>query len=267
MWHLAVTYQYESDLKVLINTLVAQNIEYEIRELPQLFEVYVKAPELIFGIQQFQCQQIQQKKYALSVTGLKQTPITTAILIMCVFTAIITLLGQQFNHFFYIAIMNFYPRSWVLYDGLNLIWHSISPIFLHFSIEHLLFNIVLFWYLATRLEHTLGRYWLLLIVVVIALVSNYAQLFMAGPLFGGLSGVVYGLLGFVFVFQKRFQDLGVNNGLFYFSFAWLLLGLTNIFSVIGLFNMANTAHLSGLISGFALSAIYYLFNKRKNYER
>lgn len=266
MWHLAVTYQHESDLMALTNTLTAQNIEFDVREHLGLFEVYVSAPELILGIQQFQHQQFQQKKYAFSLDGLKQTPITTLTLLICLISALITLLGQQFNDFFYIAIINFDPRSWVLYDGLSLIWHSISPIFLHFSIEHLLFNAVMFWYLAARLEHVMGRYWLLLIIFTIAIFSNYAQLFMTGPLFGGMSGVVYGLLGFVFGFQKRFTDLGVNNGIFYFSLAWLLLGMTNIFSLIGLFNMANTAHLSGLIAGFALFAIYYQFNKRHKYE-
>lgn len=266
MWYLAAIYLSEQDLNELTRELDAEEISFEVRRKENSFEVYVENPQIVAGVKQFQSQQGLQKKYALSLSGLKQTPVTTMILFACFATALITWLGQQYNQYFYIAIMNFDPRSWTLYEGPSLLWHSLSPIFLHFSIEHLVFNALLFWFLSIRLEHVIGRNWLMIGILVISIVSNYAQLLMTGPLFGGLSGVVYGLLGFVFAFQKHFTNLGVSNGLFYFSLAWLLLGMTNVFAIIGLFNMANTAHLSGLISGFAVYAIYYLINKRRQYE-
>lgn len=262
MWYVALKCESEADLQAVTEALSKQDLPFEIRQNHGLFELYVQSQALALNIEQFQFQRLQDKKYALSIKGLKSTPITTVILLLCLATGLLTMLGQQFNDYFYIANMIFDPRSWVLFDGFSLIWHSISPIFLHFSIEHLIFNTLMFWFLASRLELKLGRIVLLVIVISIALISNYSQLFMSGPLFGGLSGVVYGLLAFVFSYQKKYENLGVNNGIFYFSVVWLLIGMSEIFALMGLFNLANTAHLSGLLSGFFLFAIYSQFNKR-----
>lgn len=132
-------------------------------------------------------------------------------------------------------------------------WRLLTPAFIHLSATHLLFNLFWWWYLGGRIELRLGAWHLLLILLVTGISANLLQWYTSGPLFGGLSGVVYGLLGFCAVYgYGRQNSLTLPPALISFMVMWLLLGYTNILWV----NMANEAHLMGLISGLALGAVY-----------
>ena len=48
-----------------------------------------------------------------------------------------------------------------------------------------------------------------------------------------------------------------------FFLVWLVLGYTSVLAMIGLGNVANTAHLAGLIAGLVLAWVYWLFTKRR----
>lgn len=73
-------------------------------------------------------------------------------------------------------------------------WRILTPAFLHFGLLHIVFNALWLWILGGRLELFLGRGLYLGLFVFTALVSNYTQFFMEPrSIFGGLSGVVYGL--------------------------------------------------------------------------
>lgn len=139
-------------------------------------------------------------------------------------------------------------------------WRFISPILLHFSATHLVFNLFWWWYLGGRIELRYGSGTLVLITIVTAVVSNYAQWLSSGPLFGGLSGVVYGLLGFVMIvtWQKPSHPLSLPPFLFIFMIGWLLLGYTDILWV----NVANEAHAFGLISGIVLGFVFRIRDSR-----
>ena len=79
-------------------------------------------------------------------------------------------------------------------------WRAITPVFLHFSFIHLLFNLLMLRDLACQVERRVGRWCFLVMFLLFAAGSNFAEAFM-GPtlLFGGLSGVMYGFFGYVFV--------------------------------------------------------------------
>ena len=47
----------------------------------------------------------------------------------------------------------------------------------------------------------------------------------------------------------------ITESIYIFMFLWLLLGFTGLLSVFGFGNVANTAHLVGMISGFILGLI------------
>ena len=125
-------------------------------------------------------------------------------------------------------------------------WRFITPVLLHFSLMHLVFNVFWWWYLGGRIERYLGTSWLLAILLFSGIVANVAQYLVSGPNFGGLSGVVYGLLGFCWLYSAgRRTPLWLPPGLIIFMVGWLVLGYTGVLWV----NIANEAHLAGLLSG------------------
>jgi GlpG protein len=126
------------------------------------------------------------------------------------------------------------------------LWRLITPIFLHFAWFHLLFNGIWMWQLGSVIERRLGPADLGVLVLVIGAGSNIAQFYSTGPLFGGLSGVVYGLLGYFWV-QGRFNPrfgLALNNAVVYLMLGWFVLCWAGIIP-----NVANWAHTAGLVLG------------------
>jgi len=138
------------------------------------------------------------------------------------------------------------------------IWRWLTPIFLHFSIVHLVFNCVVTFDLGRRVEAQQGSLHLLLLIAGLGLASNAGQVLMnTNPLFGGLSGVAYGLLGYLLVMQRRFPHNphwrlppGFAIGLLIF----LVIFSTGITEPFGL-HVANAAHWSGLIAGAGVALV------------
>lgn len=132
-------------------------------------------------------------------------------------------------------------------------WRFITPAFLHFSAIHIIFNLLWWWQLAGIIEKQHGKQRLLLIFLFTAIASNLAQYFLVGPYFGGLSGVVYGLVGYCWLFGKLNKGSEVNlpNSYFIFLLAWLALGFVDILPV----HVANYAHLVGLLAGLLVAAV------------
>ena len=88
--------------------------------------------------------------------------------------------------------------------------------------------------------------------------SNAGQFFWTQQyLFGGLSGAVYGLLGYCFIIELdgRHRRYGLPEALYLFMFIWLLVGFTGVLNFFGFGNVANTAHLVGMIAGFIIGLI------------
>lgn len=138
-------------------------------------------------------------------------------------------------------------------------WRFITPVLLHFSLMHLVFNVFWWWYLGGRIERYLGTPWLLAVFLFSGIVANIAQYMVSGPNFGGLSGVVYGLLGFCWLYSMgRPTFLRLPPGLIVFMIGWLLLGYTGVLWV----NIANEAHLAGLLAGCLAGVLVRFLNPR-----
>lgn len=138
------------------------------------------------------------------------------------------------------------------------VWRWITPMLLHFSVLHLAFNCAVVIELGRRVEDGLGGRGFGLLVLGLAVSSNLLQYAYAGnPLFGGLSGVAYGLLGFVLVSARR--DPGrscwqLPHGLALGLLLFLVLFSTGITEPFGL-RVANAAHWGGLVAG-AVAALF-----------
>lgn len=130
-------------------------------------------------------------------------------------------------------------------------WRYLTPAFIHFSLLHLLSNLVWWWYLGGMIEKYLGSLKLLEILLLTGILANYATGTMFGPNFGGLSGVVYGLMGYVWLYGEKMKSsgIGLDRVVLIISIIWLVAGYTGWLGPI-----ANTAHLIGLIIGLLLAA-------------
>ncbi|MGI9310091.1 MAG: rhomboid family intramembrane serine protease [bacterium] len=135
-------------------------------------------------------------------------------------------------------------------------WRLITPAFLHFGLFHAVFNLLWVWELGRVIESRHGAAALLALSAIVAVVSNLAQFFVAGPLFGGMSGVLYGCFGYVLV-QGRFNpafDARLTPPIIYLLLGWFALGWTRVLEMVGV-HIANTAHTAGLLCGIALGLI------------
>lgn len=140
-------------------------------------------------------------------------------------------------------------------------WRLLTPVFLHFSVLHLVFNSLWVWEFGRRIEFYCGMGSYLNVLLITGIFSNVVQYFWSGPaLFGGLSGVVYGLLGFVWVMQKRAPGgpLQIQPAIFGFLLFWLALGFSGALNVFIDGSVANGAHAAGLVSGLVLGYFWRL---------
>lgn len=132
------------------------------------------------------------------------------------------------------------------------IWRLITPIFLHFSMMHIVFNMMSLASIGRLLEGRYGRVWMVVFVLLTGIGSNLAQYALSGPNFGGMSGVVYALFGFAWI--RGWCDptagfrLGANS--VFILLLWLVLGFVGSLGPI-----ANYSHLGGLLLGAAWGAL------------
>jgi GlpG protein len=140
------------------------------------------------------------------------------------------------------------------------LWRLVTPIFLHFGAMHIIFNLLWLRDLGSMVEGRQSTVHLLLLVLVIACCSNIAQWFYdKNPNFGGMSGIVYGLIGYIWIRGK----VDPGSGLYLHSYtvisALVWFGacfVPHLFS----FHVANGAHAAGLGVGMLwgfLSSLKY----------
>ncbi len=136
------------------------------------------------------------------------------------------------------------------------VWRSITPLFMHGSTLHLLFNMMWIYSLGSLIERLQGSWFYVVLVLVSQLIGTLVQVYFPDALGGGAnaigaSGAVYGLFGYLWIrplvdpsFPVRMPPSTVILML-----AWLAICFTPIIP-----NVANGAHLGGLIAGMGFAA-------------
>ena len=132
------------------------------------------------------------------------------------------------------------------------VWRLVTPIFLHatplggYGLLHIVFNMLWLTDLGGMIERAQKGRKLLLKVVVIGAVSNIFQFLAGGPAFGGMSGVVYGLLGYAWLRGK----MDLTSGLYVHSQTMIMMTFWFLLCLSGRMGpVANAAHASGLVVG------------------
>lgn len=131
------------------------------------------------------------------------------------------------------------------------LWRMVTPIFLHFGWMHIVFNGLWTWDLARRIELRMGGWHLFFVVNAVAVGSNLVQYAaMKDVTFGGMSGVIYGLLGYCWIWDKLLPSRAfmLPRGVAGFMVGWLIFCYIGLTEIIGIY-VANEAHLGGLILG------------------
>ncbi len=171
-------------------------------------------------------------------------PLTVGVLVSCVLVFILmNILGDD-EVMYWLA----YPADPSRYLQ---VWRWVTHILLHFSLLHLLFNVVWWWYLASAVEKYRGIVPLAILTLLAAIVSGVVQSHFSGALFGGLSGVVYALMGYVWWYGEKNPDspLMMPRGVIVFALLWLIAGYFDILGIA----VANAAHVAGLVIGLLMA--------------
>jgi len=140
------------------------------------------------------------------------------------------------------------------------IWRLWTPTFVHYTLPHLLTNLYLWWLFASKIESE-SRTELIIVLIISAACANLCQWWLVGPKFGGLSGVVYALMGYLWVLHRYG---GKNNYHFDPVIAILMLGIIPLSATGLLGKLANYAHLGGLMCGIVLAFTYLKIIKENN---
>jgi GlpG protein len=130
------------------------------------------------------------------------------------------------------------------------VWRLITPIFLHGDFMHIIFNMMWLAQFGKFIESRFGGAKLLALVMAIGVGSNLVQYVSAEhPYFGGMSGVNYGLFGFLWMKGKfgRDQNWQMHPQTVQLMLMWMVLCFTGLLGPI-----ANGAHVGGLVIGALL---------------
>lgn len=135
------------------------------------------------------------------------------------------------------------------------LWYLITPIFLHGSLMHLLFNSMAIYFFAPYVELFFGTKKFILISLGTGIFSTLGSFLFSNAISLGASGVIYGYLAFhVYLFL-------LNRELYLQTFGrevFILIGFNVVYSLVA-GNIDLAGHLFGFVGGLA---IYFLFGRK-----
>lgn len=207
---------------------------------------------------------------------LRLSKMTAAVLLVTLAVAAVTLLGDNVQTLRWFTLQDFQllgeggmlfrPLSDSLAAGQW--WRLVTPALIHFGWLHLTMNAIWYWELGRRIEYRQGRLMLLGLSLGFGLVANLVQYAASGPsLFGGLSGVLYGLLGHCWIFQRLAPTPAYQlpKGVLGMMLIWLLICLSGVIDLLGFGSIANGAHVGGLLAGCLSGALGGLLARRQGH--
>jgi len=181
----------------------------------------------------------------LAMIKAKAGPMTLLVMLVCTVIFVLQQLGMGNAIFQALHFPALAGQEWQL-------WRWFGHALLHFSVMHIAFNLLWWWQLGGDIEQRLGSTKLIQLFLVSAALSGAGQYWVEGANFGGLSGVVYALVGYLWMLGYKAPQVGLSmpKPIIGFMLVWLVLGFMQPFMAI-----ANTAHLVGLLSGVVFGLV------------
>lgn len=139
-------------------------------------------------------------------------------------------------------------------------WRLLTPMLIHFGILHLGFNMLWLYRLGSQIEDLHGTRVFLGLVALTQVPGALVQFQVSGPLFGGMSGVVYGLFGFSWM-QARYTSRGysLTDQDTMWIMGWFVLCATGLVG-----RIANAQHAIGLVFGLLAGMPAYVAFRRSS---
>ncbi len=200
---------------------------------------------------------------------LKQTPVTLVLLLLSIAGYFLVITDHQLEYARYLTFFDIElsGRSIQFSMPSGEYWRLITPAFLHFSVLHIVFNGLWLWELGRRIEVLHGGFLMAGITVFLAIGSNLAQaMFAEAGIFGGMSGVIYGLLAYGWIWSVLcpHQSVGIPKAVFIFMLLWMVLCMTGFVDALGAGSVANAAHVGGFVMGLILGGVSGLVERSSN---
>lgn len=188
---------------------------------------------------------------------LRTCPLTTVLAAACCVVALMTSLGRDISNVTALFFPPVAADSLLGVIGLlstpMLVLRSFTPALLHFGELHLVFNLLWLFYFGRLLESRQSLGLVALVFFATAVGGNVAQYTLSGSnAFGGLSGLVYGLVGYTWALGVIAPSAGVQlRTATFFVFVVALVGMALFASG----SIASGAHAGGLVIGLLLGAL------------
>jgi GlpG protein len=147
-------------------------------------------------------------------------------------------------------------------------WRLITPTLVHFTVAHLLVSLLCLIDLGSAIEAREGTGRLAILFLTIGVGSNLAQAYLEGPAICGISGVLYGLLGYIWMKGKFHPEsgLGLHPYTVVLMLVFFFLGLGGALSAVFGMAVPNGAHAAGLLMGVGwgfLSSLSQIRQRRR----
>jgi len=182
------------------------------------------------------------------IVGYGLGPMTIVLIIACVVIFILSGFGNNPEKVAALFISEYERGARLPEIRHGQIWRLFTPALIHFNIMHIFFNMLWLRDLGSMIEGRQSSLHFIIIAAAVAALSDLAQYWVSGPIFGGMSGVVYGLLGYIWIRGKTDPASGLflHRSTVTMMLIWLVLCYTGLLGPV-----ANTAHLAGLLVGAA----------------
>jgi GlpG protein len=146
----------------------------------------------------------------------------------------------------------------------NDLYRWFSPALIHLSLMHIVMNSFWWWVLAKEIEGNDGPGALIFLTLILGVGAGFAQYLAVGPYFAGLSGVTYGLMGWVWGRQYRYRTAPLPRyQLPSWLFPFMMVSMVVIImfdSAFGGLNIGHESHIAGALLG-VIMAITWPINK------